>query len=103
MSAEKELTFWDHLDELRKVIIRILAVWFVLAVGYFVAMPWLFDRVILAPCTDDFIFYDFLRSIAERLDLHDEFFTQEFHIKYSLVCLYGTTGPVGYSNLYVDV
>ncbi len=81
MSAEKELTFWDHLDELRKVIIRILAVWFVLAVGYFVAMPWLFDRVILAPCTDDFIFYDFLRSIAERLDLHDEFFTQEFHIK----------------------
>ena len=75
------MTFWDHLDELRKVLIRVLVVWFVLAVAYFVAMPWLFDRVILAPCTDDFIFYDFLRSIAERLDLHDEFFTQEFHIK----------------------
>ena len=81
MSAEKELTFWDHLDELRKVLIRIFAVWFVLAVGYFVAMPWLFDRVILAPCNNDFIFYDLLRSIGERLDLHDEFFTQEFHIK----------------------
>ncbi len=81
MSADKELTFWDHLDELRKVLIRILVVWFVLAVGYFVAMPWLFDRVILAPCNNDFIFYDLLRSIGEKFDLHDEFFTQEFHVK----------------------
>ena len=81
MSEDRELTFWDHLDELRKVLIRILAVWFVLAVGYFTAMPWLFDRVILAPCSNDFIFYDLLRHIGERLDLHDEFFTQEFHVK----------------------
>jgi hypothetical protein len=36
--AEKELTFWDHLDELRWVLMRILVVWFVLAVGYFIAM-----------------------------------------------------------------
>lgn len=81
MSADKELTFWDHLDELRKVLIRVLVVWFVLAVAYFVAMPWLFDRVILAPCNNDFIFYDLLRFIGEKLDLHDEFFTQEFHVK----------------------
>ena len=81
MSADKELTFWDHLDELRKVLIRVLVVWFVLAVAYFVAMPWLFDRVLLAPCNNDFIFYDLLRSIGEKLDLHDEFFTQEFHVK----------------------
>ena len=81
MSADKELTFWDHLDELRKVLIRVLVVWFVLAVAYFVAMPWLFDRVILAPCNNDFIFYDLLRSIGEKLDLRDEFFTQEFHVK----------------------
>ena len=81
MSADKELTFWDHLDELRKVLIRVLVVWFVLAVAYFMAMPWLFDRVILAPCNNDFIFYDLLRFIGEKLDLHDEFFTQEFHVK----------------------
>lgn len=81
MSADKELTFWDHLDELRKVLIRVLVVWFVLAVAYFVAMPWLFDRVILAPCNNDFIFYDLLRFIGEKLDLRDEFFTQEFHVK----------------------
>ena len=36
--AEKELTFWDHLDELRRVLFRVLGVWFVLAIGYFIAM-----------------------------------------------------------------
>ena len=53
MSDDKELTFWDHLDELRKVLIRVLCVWFVLGVGYFIAMPYLFDKVVLAPCNND--------------------------------------------------
>ena len=43
-----EMTFWDHLDELRKVLFRVVGVWFVLAIGYFIAMPYLFDHVILA-------------------------------------------------------
>ncbi|MDR0976830.1 MAG: twin-arginine translocase subunit TatC [Prevotellaceae bacterium] len=78
--AAKELTFWDHLDELRRVLFRILAVWLVLAVGYFIAMPWLFDHVILAPCHSDFIFYDLLRYVGRTFHLTDEFFTQEFHV-----------------------
>ena len=36
-----EMTFWDHLDELRRVLFRVIGVWFVLAIGYFVAMPYL--------------------------------------------------------------
>ena len=51
-----EMTFWDHLDELRKVRFRVVGVWFVLAIGYFIAMTYLFDHVILAPCHNDFIF-----------------------------------------------
>ena len=51
-----EMTFWDHLDELRKVLFRVIGVWLVLAIGYFIAMPYLFDHVILAPCHNDFIF-----------------------------------------------
>ena len=76
-----EMTFWDHLDELRKVLFRILGVWFALAIGYFIAMPWLFDHVILAPCHNDFVFYSLLRSIGESLNLTDDFFTQEFSVK----------------------
>ena len=76
--SEKELTFWDHLDELRRVLFRVLGVWFVLAIGYFIAMPYLFDNVILAPCHNDFIFYDLLRWIGQRLDLQDEFFAPDY-------------------------
>lgn len=79
--ADKELTFWDHLEVLRRALIRILAVWAVLAVGYFLAMPWLFDHVVLAPCSDGFVFYDLLRWLGRELDLRDEFFTQQFHVR----------------------
>ncbi|MDR0961053.1 MAG: twin-arginine translocase subunit TatC [Mediterranea sp.] len=79
--ADKEFTFWDHLDELRRVLFRILGVWFVLAIGYFIAMPWLFDHVVMAPCHNDFIFYDLLRSAGEVLHLDDDFFTQKFEVK----------------------
>ena len=70
-----EMTFWDHLDELRRVLFRVIGVWFVLAVGYFIAMPYLFDSVVLAPCHNDFVFYDLLRYIGEKFDLTDDFFT----------------------------
>ena len=81
MAEIKELTFWDHLDELRRVLFRIIGVWFVLAVGYFIAMPYLFDHVILAPCHNDFIFYHLLRDIGQAFDLTDDFFTREFKVK----------------------
>ncbi len=74
------MTFWDHLDELRKVLFRIIGVWFVLAIGFFIAMPYLFDSVILAPCHNDFIFYDLLRLIGQKLNLNDDFFTQQFQV-----------------------
>ena len=75
------MTFWDHLDELRKVLFRIFGVWFVLAVGYFIAMPWLFDHVILAPCHNDFVFYSLLRTMGESVLLTGDFFTKEFSVK----------------------
>lgn len=78
------MTFWDHLDELRRVLFRVIGVWFVLAIGYFVAMPYLFDHVILAPCHNDFVFYDLLRFIGQKFDLTDEFFTQEFKVSLSI-------------------
>ena len=78
---EQKMTFWDHLEELRRVIFKVLGVWLVLAVFYFIAMPSLFDQLILAPCRNDFIFYDFLRWIGNQLHLEDEFFTQEFSLQ----------------------
>jgi sec-independent protein translocase protein TatC len=76
-----EMTFWDHLDVLRHALFRIIGVWLVLAVVYFAAMPTLFDEVVLAPCRNDFIFYDMLRRVGDTFGLTDDFFTQEFSVK----------------------
>ncbi|MCD7898969.1 MAG: twin-arginine translocase subunit TatC [Bacteroides sp.] len=77
-----ELTFWDHLDELRFMLFRVLGVWLVLTIVYFICMPYLFDKVILAPCHNDFIFYDFLRWMGGVFHLTDDFFTKEdFHVE----------------------
>lgn len=78
--AEKNLTFWDHLDEFRFMLFRVIVVWLVLAVGFFIAMPYLFDNVVLAPCHNDFVFYRFLRYIGESFNLSGDFFTKDFKV-----------------------
>ncbi len=79
--ADNELTFWDHLEVLRRVLFRILGVWFALAVVYFIAMPYLFDKVILAPCHNDFVFYGLLRKIGEAFHLEGDFFSETFSLR----------------------
>ncbi len=64
MSQSTEMSFWDHLDALRGVIIRAAAVFLVLAVASFCVMPWVMDHVVLAPCRPDFPLYRLLDSIA---------------------------------------
>ena len=65
-SPTGEMTFWDHLDALRGVLLRVAAVMFVAAVGAFIAMPWVFDRFIMGPCSPDFPLYALLLSGESR-------------------------------------
>ena len=54
---QDEMSFWDHLEELRWTLFRTVLALFVFAIGGFAVMPYLFDHVIMAPCTSDFIVY----------------------------------------------
>lgn len=65
---EKEMTFWDHLDELRKVLFRIAFVVLLLAVVAFVNKELLFD-IILAPQRSDFILYRFFNWLSVELSM----------------------------------
>ena len=58
------MTFWDHLDELRGVLVKIVVMLAVLAIGAFIAMPRIFENVILAPCEATFPLYRMLDSLA---------------------------------------
>ncbi|MDE5998043.1 MAG: twin-arginine translocase subunit TatC, partial [Muribaculaceae bacterium] len=59
-------TFWDHLDVLRAVLLRILAVTLLFTVVAFCFKDEVFE-VVLAPKSPDFILYRLLSDISTRL------------------------------------
>lgn len=64
MAEADATTFWDHLDALRGVLFRVVAVVLVIGIGSFVAMPWLFEHVIMAPCRAGFPTYALFDKVA---------------------------------------
>ena len=76
------MTFWDHLDELRKVIIRALVVTVVAAAVAFCLKDQLFE-VVLAPRTSDFITFKLLGVEPFSIHLMNTGLTEQFmvHLK----------------------
>ncbi|MBQ9602820.1 MAG: twin-arginine translocase subunit TatC [Paludibacteraceae bacterium] len=58
------MTFWDHLDELRSVLLKSLAAWLVCAIAAFFAKDILFAWL-FAPTSSDFVLYRALCRMAE--------------------------------------
>lgn len=84
---QEEMSFWDHLEELRWTIFRSVIALFVFAIGAFSIMPTLFDKVIMAPCTSDFIFYRWvcelnvwLCDVSPYFNILPEFCNDNFHV-----------------------
>ena len=88
MEQQEEMSFWDHLEELRWTLFRSILALFVFAIAGFAVMPKLFDTVILAPCSSDFIFYrwlcnlnQWLCNISPHFDVLPDFCNENFHVE----------------------
>lgn len=68
---EQETTFWWHLEKLRWVILRTLAVVGLLMVLFFSNKDFLFNKIILAPLNSDFYVYRWFNEIAKLLNFSD--------------------------------
>jgi len=77
----QEMTFWEHLDALRSVLIKAVAIVAVVAVGLFAWMPQLFDAVILAPCHGDFVLYRLFARITSGIPGLPQFTTDGFEVQ----------------------
>ena len=66
-SQEGAMSFWDHLEVLRWALFRSACVLAVIMVGTFIAMPYIFDRFILAPTSNDFFTYRWLNAIGRGI------------------------------------
>ena len=79
MSDSGPMTFWDHLDELRSVIIRILVVSVLAALVAFCLKDELF-AVVLAPRTSDFITFRLMGVEPFSIHLMNTGLTEQFMI-----------------------
>ncbi len=104
-------TFWEHLDELRSRIIKMLVVTSILAVVAFILKKPLFD-IVLAPSHSDFVSYRLLGIAPFKISLMNTGLTEQLmiHMKTALYCglllaspyvlyqLFGFITPALYDN-----
>lgn len=65
MSDEKEMTFLDHLEELRWHMIRAFGAIVVITIAAFIYIDWIFDKIIFAPAKIDFIFFKWMCQLGD--------------------------------------
>lgn len=89
-----KMTFWDHLDVLKKSIFHVILVVLVATIGLFTFKDFLFDGLILAPSKSDFFLYkwigaDFSISLV-NIEMTAQFM---IHMKMSFLCAIVLTFP----------
>lgn len=67
--VEKEMSFWDHLEELRSHLFRSIAAIMIFAIAAFIGKKFIFDSIILAPKDADFITNRVLCRLSEILSI----------------------------------
>lgn len=94
MEQAGEMTFWDHLEDLRKSIFRMLAVYVAAVVVLFFFKDFLFGSLILAPSRSDFILYRLLGADFSMTLVNIEIAAQFLiHIKVTLIAALILTFP----------
>lgn len=94
MAQTGEMTFWDHLEELRSSLLRMIAVYGIAVVTLFFFKGFLFDSVILAPSKPDFFLYrlfgaDFSLTLV-NIEVAAQFM---IHMKITFICALIVTFP----------
>lgn len=76
-----EMSFWDHLEELRWTLFRSIIAVVLAAIVFYASMPYLFDNVILAPCRGDFILYRWIDKIGHYLPFLPSFYDPSYKVE----------------------
>ena len=74
----EEMSFWDHLDALRKVLINAGIIVVVISLLFFAFMFKIFDNIILAPTSSDFIVYRWMCGLSQKYTFLPDLCNSEF-------------------------
>ena len=80
-NESSEMSFWDHIDALRAVLLRSVCVVAGFSLFFFLIMDKFFDKVILAPCSSDFIVYRKFCELFQHLGYSPAFCNEEFNVQ----------------------
>lgn len=81
MADEKEMSFLDHLEELRWHIVRSVAAIMVCMIVAFIFTPWIFHNIIFAPSRVDFPTFKWLCALGEWTGAVDALCVKPFPFK----------------------
>lgn len=87
---QTEMSFFDHLEELRWHIIRSIIAWLVAVISIFVYIDWVYDHVILAPADEKFVTYGALCKFGNWLHLGNAFCMPPVKISFQVTAVNGT-------------
>ena len=94
MTQTGEMTFWDHLEELRGSLFRMLGVYAAALVALFFFKGFIFDSIILAPSKPDFFMYQLLGADFSMTLVNIELAAQFLiHMKITFICALIVTFP----------
>jgi sec-independent protein translocase protein TatC len=68
-NTEKEMSFWEHLEELRWHLFRAVLILMTLAISAFIFRDFIFDEIILAPKNPDFFTYQILCRLGNYISV----------------------------------
>src|SRR3954467_9601429 len=81
MSEEKEMSFLDHLEQLRWHIVRSIMAIMVLTIVAFIFTPWVFENIIFAPSRVTFPTFKWLCKLGELTGATDALCAKPFPFK----------------------
>jgi sec-independent protein translocase protein TatC len=70
-SNDSEMTFIDHLEELRGHIVRSVLAILIAAIVIFIKIDWVFDNIVMGPVRNNFVSYRALCNFSHKLHIGD--------------------------------
>lgn len=81
MSVEKEMSFLDHLEELRWHVVRSVFAILGFTIAAFIAGPWIFKNIIFAPAYVSFPTFQWLCKLGELVNMEETLCVQDLPFK----------------------
>ena len=81
MAEEKEMSFLEHLEELRWHVVRAVAAIFICMIVAFIFQRWIFDNIVFAPANVNFPTFKWMCKLGELVGAEESLCAKPFHFR----------------------